>query len=343
LRTPSVVVRRSRKSARAFDESFTERWRRRLVTGPGLLAATPLYVAALPATLATAAAAALARGRPWTASRFAAALGINLSMHSIAFAAVAFTWLAGRLGADEQDLDQALQVTWSRVTWEASAGLYGMTLSVEGAEEATPGPVLLLPRHASLIDTLLPLVIVAGPLGMRLRYVMKRELLWDPMLDALGHRWPTAFVRRGTHDPRELEHLTRLLDDLDDNDAIVLFPEGTRFSEAKRARILDGLRDDPERLARARRLRHVLPPHPAGVCALLARRPDLDVVFLAHTGLEGASHFEDLMAGALIGSSVHARLWRVPRAQIPDAPDAQRAWLIDQWERVDRWVGGQGT
>ena len=238
----------------------------------------------------------------------------------------------------EWRLEQALQVAWARMTWDASARLYDIKLSIEGAECAAPGPVLLLPRHSSLLDTLLPLLAVAAPLDMRLRYVAKRELLWDPMLDALGHRWPTAFVRRGTHDPRELEHIAHLVDDIGDRDAVVIFPEGTRFSADKRARILDKFRDQPERLQRAQRLRRVLPPHLGGVRALLDRNAALDVVFFAHTGLEGANHFQDLMTGSLIGTTVQGKLWRVSRSSIPTEEREQATWLQAQWERVDRWV-----
>lgn len=301
-----------------------------------------MYMAALPATLAATAAIDVARRRPFTLTRFAAAVGVNLSMHVAAFGGVFAAFLAGGRWAGseplrERDFEQMLQVLWAQATWSASTKLYGMDLSVDEAECIAPGPVLILPRHASLVDTLLPLVI-AGPKRVRLRYVMKRELLWDPILDALGHRWPTAFVRRGAHDPRELQHVARLLDDLGHHDGIVLFPEGTRFSTSKRNRIIERLRNQPARLARAQRLRHVLPPHPGGIRALLRSNRDLDVVFLAHTGLEGANHFADLMSGTLIGSHIRARLWRVTRSHIPDDPDDQLEWLQDQWEKVDDWI-----
>jgi hypothetical protein len=42
----------------------------------------------------------------------------------------------------------------------------------------------------------------------------------------------------------------------------------------------------PEAAARASRLKHVLPPRPLGTLSLLEARPDMDVVFCAHTGLE---------------------------------------------------------
>jgi 1-acyl-sn-glycerol-3-phosphate acyltransferase len=326
-----------------LDETPAERWKRRALTGPALLTLTPLYLAALPTALAGAAVYDLSLGRRLTTTRFAAALGINLSMHVAALAGVFSAWLVGGrwAGADgrlEEELEQRMQSLWARATWAACGRVYGMNLEVEGAECATEGPVLLLPRHSSLIDTLLPLVLLSKEPGLRLRYVMKRELLWDPVLDALGHRWPTAFVRRGTRDPAELNKVVHLADGLGERDAIVLFPEGTRYSDEKRDHILETLRSaDPERYEVARHLKNLLPPHPAGVLALLDAAP-VDPVFVAHTGLEGANHFEDLLEGTLVGSLVRVKMWRVARSDIPEGPSERRAWLNEQWQKVDDWI-----
>jgi 1-acyl-sn-glycerol-3-phosphate acyltransferase len=327
-----------------FDETRAERWKRRAITGPTLLAVTPAYAALSPALVAGAALADLARRRPWTTTRFVGAIGANLALHAAGFVSMAGAWLLGGRWAGagperERRLEEWLQVEWAELSWAVSQRLYDMRLIVDGDECVEPGPVLVLSRHASLIDTLLPLLIVSARHGLRLRYVMKRELLWDPIIDALGHRWPTAFVRRGTGDPREVAHVLHLLDDLGPGDGIVLFPEGTRFSAEKRARVLAALeRAHPDAFERALRLRHVLPPHPSGPLALLSHAPALDVVFCAHTGLEGASHFSDLLQGSLLGRVVRVHFWRVRRADIPDEHDAQWAWLFDEWQRVDRWI-----
>ena len=61
-----------------------------------------------------------------------------------------------------------------------------------------PGPVIVMIRHASILDNLLPSVFVAWPHKVRLRYLLKRELLSDPGLDIGGKRLPNYFVRRGT-------------------------------------------------------------------------------------------------------------------------------------------------
>ena len=52
----------------------------------------------------------------------------------------------------------------------------------------------------ALAVVLLAAALLSRPHGVRLRYVLKRELLWDPCLDIVGHRLPNAFVRRGSRD-----------------------------------------------------------------------------------------------------------------------------------------------
>jgi 1-acyl-sn-glycerol-3-phosphate acyltransferase len=173
---------------------------------------------------------------------------------------------------------------------------------------------------------------------------MKRELRWDPAIDIIGHRLPTAFVHRGTHDhARQIALVEHLLDDLGPGDAVVIFPEGTRYSPAKRARVIASLAGkDPEAHARALRLRHVLPPHPGGPLGLLEHNPGADVVLVAHTGLEGANHLRDLSSGALLGAEVRVKLWRVPAAEIPREREASLRWLQAAWEQIDAWLEAQG-
>ena len=74
---------------------------------------------------------------------------------------------------------------------------------------------------------------------------------------------------------------------------------------------------------------------------MIERNPGVDVVFCAHSGLEGAGSPRDLLAGALVGSTVRVRFWRVPYAEIPVTYEARIEWLYGQWQRVDEWIGGE--
>ena len=73
---------------------------------------------------------------------------------------------------------------------------------------------------------------------------MKRELLWDPCLDIVGQRTRNAFVRRGSDArDKEIALLRQLATAVTERDGVLLFPEGTRFSPAKRERALAHLAD----------------------------------------------------------------------------------------------------
>jgi len=187
-------------------------------------------------------------------------------------------------------------------------------------------------------------VFVTDPHSLRLGHVMKRELLWDPCLDIVGQRTRNAFVRRGSGErDREIALLRQLAAAVGERDGVLLFPEGTRFSSAKRDRVLAHLAatEQHARLERARRLQHVLPPRRSGVLALLETRPDVDAVFLAQIGFEGAASLNDIWGGKLIGRTVRLCFWRVPSAEIPRTAEDRAAWLDAQWARIDAWVAAQ--
>jgi 1-acyl-sn-glycerol-3-phosphate acyltransferase len=201
--------------------------------------------------------------------------------------------------------------------------------------------LFLLSRHASTLDALLPAVFASHPYRLRLGHVMKRELLWDPCLDIVGQRTRNAFVRRGSDErDKEIALLRRLAAALGERDGVLLFPEGTRFSPAKRERALRHLADTQQlaRLARAQRLQHVLPPHRGGALALLETRPDVDVVFLAHVGFEGTASLNEIWNGKLIGRTIRLCFWLVPSVEIPQTADERVEWLDAQWARVDAWT-----
>ena len=91
-----------------------------------------------------------------------------------------------------------MQQAWAGSIFGAARILLGLKVTVEGDDEVEPGPMIVLVRHASILDNLLPSVFVARAHRIRLRYLLKRELLNDPGLDIGGKRIPNYFVRRGT-------------------------------------------------------------------------------------------------------------------------------------------------
>jgi 1-acyl-sn-glycerol-3-phosphate acyltransferase len=237
----------------------------------------------------------------------------------------------------------ALQTLWGRALFAAARALFGLRLDVSGDDTAACGPFLLFPRHSSMADTLLPVVLLAHRYGMRFRWVLKRELLWDPCLDVVGQRLPNVFVRRGSDDAAgEIAAVRDLAADLGPRDGVMIYPEGTRFTPSKQARAREIIaQSDPARAARLEGLRHLLPPRTGGPLALLEARPDLDVVFMAHAGLDGAATLGDAWGGALIGRTVHVAFWRVPAAAIPRDPVERLRWLDGEWLRMDAWVAAR--
>ncbi len=236
----------------------------------------------------------------------------------------------------------ALETWWATTIFEGAARIFGFRLETEGEQVLATSPLLLLLRHASIADTLLGAVLVQARHGTRLRYVLKHELLWDPCLDLVGHRTPNYFVRRNSPDSEaEILGVARLARNLGPGEGIVIFPEGTRFTPEKSARVRERIRESGNRelLALAEPLRHVLPPRLGGTLALLDA--GADVVFGAHTGFEAAGTFWNLWGGSLVGRVIRARFWCVPAAEIPAGRDARTRWLFEHWARVDAWVGAE--
>lgn len=239
-----------------------------------------------------------------------------------------------------QEAHRRIQVVWAQSLMRNLDRILSLRVDVHGVEHLAPGPVLLFSRHASMLDTLVPIVL-AAPLGLRCRYVLKNELVWDPALDVIGHRFPNYFVdRSGGNSAEVVDAVGELAAGTGPDGVFVIFPEGSRFTEAKRDRALEKLREsDGELAARAEKLTNTLPPRTGGPLAALDRRPEgADVVFLAHTGAEGLATIGDLIRAVPFERPLLMELWRVPGSEIPDDPEDRLTWLYDRWAEVDGWV-----
>lgn len=318
--------------------------RRRLVSIPRLLVLFALVTVTLPllAVLALVVDGGRFawRRRPAMATRLTAFLWVYLASEVVAVVALALVWLGGRRRLAERTY--RLQGLWAGALFAAARGIFALRLDVQGDDEVAPGPIVVLMRHASIIDNLLPAVLVTRPHGLRLRYVLKHELLTDPAIDIAGLRLRNCFVRRGSGSAAELERVRTLAAGLGRNEGVLIYPEGTRFTAGKRARAIERLaQSDPRLHERAIALRNVLPPRSGGVLALLDA--GTDVVVCAHRGFDGFASVGDLWRGGLVRTLVSVRFTRFPAGEIPASHAERVDWLWQRWSDVDRWIAAEAA
>ena len=325
---------------------FFRRWARRCITLPFYFLACAFVLATLPLTIPiTAARDLIARSR-WAIVRCLLFLFLYLLCECAGIVASFFIWLlSGRwLGVNKKAFIEAnyvLQRWWAQALYQGALRIFRIKMVIEAAEGVEAGPVILFVRHASLPDVILPSALFIIPHRMRIRHIMKSELLWDPCLDIVGNRVPNCFVRRGSGESaREIEKVKKLMEDLSPEDGVMIYPEGTRFTRQKSERALQHLRDMDDKviLEKASTLRHVLPPRLGGSLALLEANQGASAVFCAHVGFESVGKAKNFLDGSLIGSTILVHLWKVPFEEIPIDRDKRIDWLYDNWAKLDEWI-----
>jgi len=325
--------------------SFVEVWTRRVLTISGCVLIWLVLLPGVPLLLIAGAIIDLALGGVWVVTRCVLFFPFYFSCEVFGILASFFLWLASGvwMGASRErflDWNFALQRRWANALCRGGLRIFRIRIEVEGADELRDGPVIVFLRHTSVADTLLPAVFIADPNGLKLRYVLKHQLLLDPCLDIVGNRLPNVFVRRNSGDSfRVLE----LMKNLGAGDGVIIYPEGTRFTEGKREALIEQLERKGETYLceKARLLKNVLPPRLGGALNLLDQNEAADVVFCAHFGFDGVVDLRDFLRGSLVGVVVKVRFWRVPFAAIPATREARQEWLFLNWMRVDEWVGRQ--
>lgn len=261
-----------------------------------------------------------------------------LWLETFGLTGAALIWLTGQ--GRNRRANYALQRWWAKRLIRSLRITCGLTIEVEGVENLSAGPLICLGRHASLGDALVSAWIF-GSLGKRFpRYVMKKELLFDPCLDVVGQRIPNYFVDRGSAAVRqELTGIRTMAANMGERDVAVIFPEGTRTNEAKRIGLVERLeRRDPDRHAKLIGLQRLLPPRSAGASVLLEEVPGGDVVVMWHVGFDGLDNFAGVrrrLAQSKPSAKVVLELHQ--RATIPSG-DEFESWLDDCWLEIDAKV-----
>jgi 1-acyl-sn-glycerol-3-phosphate acyltransferase len=124
------------------------------------------------------------------------------------------------------------------------------------------------------------------------------------------------------------------------HDALLIFPEGGNRTSARRLRGIERLRATGRENAarRAEKIVHLMPPRPGGVHAALIANRELDVVVVAHTGLDQLDSLGDLWRELPMAKTLYLRWHVIDADAIPIQIDGVAGWLLNEWEEMDRWV-----
>jgi 1-acyl-sn-glycerol-3-phosphate acyltransferase len=318
---------------------------RRAKTIPAVIAAFAVLVVTLPLTLPLSVVIDVVRRHfRLPIARLLLFGVVYLGWEMIALGTATWLWITAgfgvRLGSERsQRAHMALQMRWIRSLIANAERFLHLRLETEGEEVLGDGPLILLNRHASIIDTIIPALIVDRA-GMNVRYVMKRELLVDPAIDLFASRLPCYFVdRSGADTAAELAAIKDLAAGAGPDDVLIIFPEGTRWTEKKRAQVQSSLEEKhPDRAIEFKDRLDTMPPRAGGTVAALSGLADADITILSYTGLEGLVGPMDAIRVIPFRSPVSVELRRVPRSVVPTDPEGQRRWLDAEWETVDLWV-----
>lgn len=325
---------------------------RRVVLIPLLLVAAIVFVLLSPllALLAAIASPFLGNWRPLRLLWITVSYAVR---DVVAVVVLAFLWLAAGFGRSLES--PHMQRAHYRIVGWFLRGLCRDSLRavkawVHVAEEGDAGrvlaerrvPVLVFSRHAGAGDSFLLVHELLSRYGRRPRIVMKSLLQLDPFVDLFGNRLANCFVAGGGS--ALIEGISRLASGLDEDGALLIFPEGGNFTEGRRQRTIERLEREGhhEAAERARRMDNLLAPRPGGALAALDGAPEADVVFVAHVGLPDPRSTGDMLRLVPIERPVRIGVWHVRRADVPDDTDERIDWLFAWWCRLDAWVERRG-
>lgn len=322
------------------------RVKRRLITIPRTFISLILAIAVLPLILVVGAVYDLATRRFELPTVRLALLGVVYLIHEVVGIVGAFTLLlrgSFRVPRDHERLRKrqgwlmASLLSWAR-------RLLAVDLDLPNLADTPQGNTIVLSRHASMVDAVLPGHIFLSQPNRSVHYVIKNELLNSPIFDIYGLALENHFVARSSDKTnQDVDAIERLAANARPSSALVIFPEGTYASKKNRERIAASLKRKGETvaLALAEELSTLLPPKPAGTLALLRHQPDATVLIVGHVGLEGVTEFSGLRTHLPSRQPIKVRWWEHAVADLPADDEGRVAWLQDQWKRLDSWVAEQ--
>jgi 1-acyl-sn-glycerol-3-phosphate acyltransferase len=318
-------------------------WARRIISIPLVFAAAIVGLAAWPVFVVVAIVFDLLRrrsGLPTLRCYAFAVWALWLEVCAVLSAMLLAVVFVGRLRSPGSlRAHNAMEQWWVGQLVQAAALTMRLEFAISCPHHLRPGPVIVIGRHASHADAILPAWLLGTRNAMNLRYVITAGLTWGPAFNLYGHRLPNHFVNRGkSHTATDLAPLANLASSVDAYDAVIIFPEGQFATPERRERALARI-TDPVLAARAQKLLHLLPPRPAGTVALLDAAPQADVVVITHVGLERFQTVGAIWRNVPFTDPVRVRVQRVPAGDVPRFDnDATVTWLTDTWQEMDEWI-----
>jgi 1-acyl-sn-glycerol-3-phosphate acyltransferase len=149
--------------------------------------------------------------------------------------AMALASVAVRLAAPSRTHDYGR--LWTRLVLVGLRRICGITLRAEGFEMLPrEGPLLIASEHQSTFETMAWMTLVP-----KTTYVLKRELMWIPLVGGMLRVTGQIPVRRGGGAPAMLDMLRRAETAAGERRSIVIFPQGTRTAPGARVRLRGGV------------------------------------------------------------------------------------------------------
>jgi 1-acyl-sn-glycerol-3-phosphate acyltransferase len=241
---------------------------------------------------------------------------------------------ASRLRVAVSSMLIRLAESWIGLNSAAIARFTPTRFEVEGIEELDPGGwYLVLSNHQSWVDIPVLQKVFNRRIPM-LKFFLKRELIWVPLLGLAWWALDFPFMRRFKKSQlarrpelrgRDIEEARRACRRFSEIPVSVMnFVEGTRFTPAKHAGVQP--------------FRHLLRPKAGGVAVVLQAMGDLlrSVLDVTIAYPDGRPTVLDLFAGRVRCVRVHVRQLPIPTELLDCAYDSDPQCRI----RYQRWLNG---